>query len=245
MKFVKNPNCPEDALAVLIAKNTPKKVIEGLENAGISILFGGEISYDVRAVACHIDTQITHIGMERFVVSPHLEEHYRKILPGATILPGKSFSHGTYPDDAAYNVASNGKYVIHNFYFTDKVVLSEIKGEKVKVSQGYSKCSLCIVDENSFITEDEGIAETLKGHNIDVLKISAGDVLLPGLNYGFLGGASGKLGKKLLAFAGNIKLHRDYNRIYDFCTERNVDLLSLSDEMLTDIGSIVPVIEKE
>ena len=64
----------------------------------------------------------------------------------------------------------------------------EITGEKINVSQGYSKCSLCIVNENSVITEDDGIAEVLKRHNMDVLKISAGDVLLSGLDYGFLGG---------------------------------------------------------
>ena len=115
----------------------------------------------------------------------------------------------------------------------------------MQVSQGYSKCPLCIVDQNSFITEDEGIANTLKRHNINVLKISAGDVRLPGLDYGFLGGASGKISKNLLAFTGDIRQHRDYDKIYDFCAERSVELISLSNEELIDIGSIIPVTEKE
>ena len=245
MKFVKIPNCPENAETVLIAQNTPNSIVDGLKNAGINILFGSYIPYAVNAVSCHIDTQIAYLGEGDFVVHPSLLEYYNKILPDAYILAGKSSAHGTYPDDIAYNIASNGKYAIHNFNFTDELIKNKVKGEMIQVSQGYSKCSLCIVNENSFITEDEGIANTLKRHNIDVLKISEGDVMLPGLDYGFLGGASGKISKNIIAFSGNISRHRDYKKIYNFCAERNVELLSLSDEKLIDVGSIVPVIEKE
>ena len=101
------------------------------------------------------------------------------------------------------------------------------------------------MNENSVITEDEGIAEILKRHNIDVLKISAGDVLLPGHDYGFLGGASGKISKDKLFFAGDIKSHRDYKDIYNFCTMRDVMPISLCEGRLIDLGSIIPVLEKE
>ena len=245
MKFVKNPNCPENADTVLVAQNTPNSILEGLKHAGINVLFGSYIPYSVKAVSYHIDTQIAYLGDGEFVAYPGLLDYYKKIFPDAHIISGKSTVHGTYPDDVAYNIASNGKYAIHNFNFTDELIKNKVRGERIQVSQGYSKCSLCIVNENSFITEDEGIANILKRHNIDVLKISAGDVLLPGLDYGFLGGASGKISKNILAFCGNISRHRDYNKIYNFCAERNVELLSLSEEKLIDIGSIVPVIEKE
>lgn len=245
MKFVEKPNCPENASTVLISKNAPENVVLGLERLGINILFGEKIDYKVKAVQYHIDTQITHLGNAKFVVSPHLLEHYKIILPTAQIIMGESAGIGTYPDDAAYNVASIGKFVIHNFKYTDKKVLSKIKGERINVPQGYSKCSLCIVDENSVITEDEGIARILERHNIDVLKVSTGDVVLNGLNYGFLGGASGKLGRGILAFAGDITSHRDYERISKFCISRNVKPISLCDGKLTDIGSIIPIFEKE
>lgn len=245
MKFVKVPNNPECASTVLIAKNAPQGVVEGLKKLNITPLFGDVIEYDVEAVKYHIDTQITHIGGNKFVVSPYLFDHYSRVLPEADLLIGNTTFTGTYPDDAAYNVASIGRFAIHNFKFTDKVVLSEIQAEKIHVSQGYSKCSLCIVDENSVITEDAGIAKTLKRHNIDVLKISAGDVRLNGLEYGFLGGASGKLSKNILAFAGDISSHRDYEEIRKFCIERNVEPISLCLGALTDIGSIIPVFEKE
>ena len=245
MKFVKEPNNPIATSAVLVAKNAPVEVVEGLKKLNITPLFGEMIQFDVEAVTFHIDTQIAHLGENKFVVSPHVYDHYSELLPGATLLKGESFFTGTYPDDSAYNVACVGKHLIHNLKYTDSVILSEIKKEKIHVAQGYAKCSLCIVDENAVITEDAGIARTLERHNIDVLKISAGDVVLYGLDYGFLGGASGKLSKNILAFAGDITTHRDYNKIRDFCLKRNVEPISLCDGKLTDIGSIIPVLEKE
>lgn len=245
MKFVELPNNPINASMVLIARNTPQKVINGIKKLGINILYGSEIPYNVSSVRWHIDTQITHIYKDKFVVSPLVYDHYKTNLPETKLVLGESSGSGRYPDDAAYNIAITGKYNIHNFNYTDKMILPELTGENIDVSQGYSKCSICIVDENSVITEDEGIAEVLKRHNMDVLKISAGDVLLPGLNYGFLGGASGKLSKNKLAFAGDIKTHRDYKEIYNFCTVRNVVPVSLCEGSLIDIGSIIPVLEKE
>ena len=245
MKFVKEPNSPKNASAVLISQKTPDEVIDGLEKFNILPIFGGEIDYKVGAVSCHVDTQLSHLGKNEFVVSPHLFNYYSKILHGALLLKGESDLTGTYPEDAAYNVACVGKYLIHNLKYTDKVILSETKKEKIHVAQGYTKCSLCIVNENSVITEDAGIAQTLERHNIDVLKISAGDVFLDGLDYGFLGGASGKISENILAFAGDITTHRDYREIRDFCIKRNVEPISLCDGKLTDIGSIIPVFEKE
>ena len=35
--------------------------------------------------------------------------------------------------------------------------------------QGYSKCSICVVNENAIITEDNGIARLLKNSQIDVI----------------------------------------------------------------------------
>ncbi|MFA7636899.1 MAG: DUF6873 family GME fold protein [Monoglobales bacterium] len=245
MKYVKIPNNPVFASAVLVAADAPETVISGLKKLGIGVILGGKIDYAVKAVNCHIDTQILHIGDNVFVVSPLVYQHYRNVLTGAKLLVGESSGQSSYPDDAVYNAANTGRYVIHNFKYTDKTALSVLKEEKIQVSQGYSKCSLCIVNENSVITEDKGIANSLERHNIDVLVISAGDVVLDGLQYGFIGGASGKLSEKILAFAGDITTHRDYERILKFCLDRGVGPISLCGGSLVDVGSIIPIIEKE
>ena len=245
MKFCQIPNNPIRACRVLIAENTPRSVVDGLLKLNITPIFGTSTSFKVEAVRSHIDTQIVHIGGNRFIAMPQLVEYYSGLMPGANIVAGQSRGQGAYPDDAAYNVANTGKFAICNTKFTDKKVLEMLRCEIIDVPQGYAKCSVCIVDEKSVITEDAGIAQRLKRYNIDVLKISAGDVKLCGMDYGFLGGASGKLSKNTIAFAGDITTHRDYKEINEFCRSRKVIPISLCEGKLMDIGSIIPVAEKE
>lgn len=77
-----------------------------------------------------------------------------------------------YPEDIKYNICQIGKRVIHNFKYTDPAVAKYIDStgiQKINIKQGYSKCSISVTSENSCITSDEGICETLKRKNIDVL----------------------------------------------------------------------------
>lgn len=49
-----------------------------------------------------------------------------------------------------------------------------IKDEKlnmININQGYSNCSIAVIDENSAIVTDKKIADILKKNNIDVLLI--------------------------------------------------------------------------
>ena len=76
---------------------------------------------------------------------------------------------------------------------------------------------------------------------MDVLLIRQGYIELPGVDYGFIGGSSFKVNKNTLAFTGNIKLHPDYNNIKSFAHNHNVELLSLTENTMIDIGSIIPI----
>ena len=68
---------------------------------------------------------------------------------------------------------------------------------------------------------------------------------LDGYDYGFIGGACCKISKGVLAFFGNAKAHKCYDDIKAFCKNYNVDLLSLANERLCDIGSFMPIFENE
>ena len=89
------------------------------------------------------------------------------------------------------------------------------------------------------ITADKNISNTAIKNNIDVLLIENKGIILKGYNEGFIGGATGLIENNLLAVNGNIKLHKDYIRIKQFCREYGVDIVSLSDEPICDIGSII------
>lgn len=149
-----------------------------------------------------------------------------------------------YPNNIQYNVAILGNYAIHNFKYTDNIILEYLDKfniKKINVKQGYCKCSICIVDENSIITSDEGIHKEVIKYGIDSLLIEKGYIDLFDLDYGFIGGCSGLISKDTLSFFGDIKKHPDYNRILEFVNKKNKKIISLSNEKLLDLGSLIPL----
>jgi hypothetical protein len=97
------------------------------------------------------------------------------------------------------------------------------------------------VDNRSFITADAGLASALESQGAVVLKIKPGSILLPGFDYGFIGGCSGRIGNTIFFF-GNIKMHSDYSGIKDYIMQHNSKIEILCDNMpLTDIGGFVEV----
>ena len=152
-----------------------------------------------------------------------------------------------YPNDILMNFFICGGYLIGK---TDSIAENARQyalacGLKLlNVRQGYAKCSSCLF-EDSVITADAGIYNSLKDKKINALRISSGGVKLKGFDYGFIGGACCKISKDVLAFFGNAKAHKCYEDIKAFCKNYNVDLLSLDNKRLCDIGSFIPIFENE
>lgn len=143
-----------------------------------------------------------------------------------------------YPDEAALN----GLYINNKLICNKKSFKPEQETHNtIYVKQGYTKCSLCVVDENSFITEDKGIYNELSKNDYDILYIEPGGVKLNGYDHGFIGGASGKIEKNILAFTGDITKHKEYKKIYEFTKSKGIECISLSDEPLYDYGSIIAI----
>ncbi|MCL2097040.1 MAG: hypothetical protein FWH10_09085 [Oscillospiraceae bacterium] len=146
-----------------------------------------------------------------------------------------------YPGDIKLNAAIFGDYLICNIKHTDEKIIeyaNETGKNIIDVNQGYAKCSVCIVNENSIITSDISICKKALQNNIEVLLIDKGHINLEGYDYGFIGGCSGLITKNKLAFTGNIELHPDYENIKNFCGSREVEAVSLSNEKLYDYGSM-------
>ena len=61
------------------------------------------------------------------------------------------------------------------------------------------------------------------------------------MSYGFIGGATGLIAPDMLAVNGDLKTHPDYNNIVDFCKNYHVDIISLKNGSIYDIGSILPI----
>lgn len=187
------------------------------------------------AVASHADMLLCPIGGRLAVHGLYYAEN-KDLFEQAkikTVMANESASE-KYPDD----ILLNGLFLSQNLYGRiDKLssLLTDFASEKIFVKQGYTRCSVCKINENAIITADKTIADAASSHGVDVLTISPGHVTLDGYDYGFIGGASFTYRDKIFFF-GRIEDHPDYLKMRDFAEKHSAKLISLSDLPLCDIG---------
>lgn len=195
----------------------------------------------------HADLGICIVSEKKAVCPPESCAYYReKLSPyGFEVISGKSHIGSNYPSDSAYNVGIVGKKCFLNKSVCDEhlyeILISE-GYEIINVKQGYTKCSICPVDENSFITGDKGIASAGEKAGMSVLLISNDNISLQGYSNGFFGGSVGKASKDELLVNGDINTLPDSKKIKEFLAERNIRIKSIKEGEVTDIGSIIPLI---
>ena len=248
MSFIEVPNLPEKpvSLAAVDERISPEScaVLEGL---GVSLIKIQRHPCLYGAVSSHPDMLLHPVGGDLIVHAPGISDELGVLLAraGFRLIKGAAELSPEYPRDIAYNAARIGRFYFHNLKYTDSVLRKELEKagvEPVHVEQGYTKCSVALVDENTMITSDKGIARTAEGKGIDALLIDPGQgILLPGLDYGFIGGATGLLGKHRLAVNGAADGLKSFEAIRSLLFSKNGALHSLSGLPVTDIGSILPL----
>jgi hypothetical protein len=148
----------------------------------------------------------------------------------------------SYPNNIILNAVSLDNLFIHNVKYTDAELLYFVKNKKIKnVKQGYTKCSTAVVSSNALMTSDKGIAKCAQAEAIDVLLLPPGDILLPGLDYGFIGGCCGLLEDGLLAFYGDLGHYAYGKEIFDYLKKHKVEPLFLRNGKLIDRGSLITI----
>ena len=167
--------------------------------------------------------------------------YYKERIKNADIKEGTTELNRKYPFDAAYCAAVFGKVAVANEKITDPYLLSILKEEFnfINVSQGYAKCNICPVREDAVITEDVGIYKKLSDF-MDVLLIDKGDIALPPYEYGFFGGSTGMIGKNRLFVNGDLKTHRDADKIYAFLEKYSVETVEREGKIY-DVGSVISI----
>lgn len=149
-----------------------------------------------------------------------------------------------YPNDAICNALALNECFVCSEKSIDRAVAAEadrLGYKTVSVKQGYTACSVAVVDERSVITADAGIAKTLAENNFAVLRISPGFIKLPGYDYGFIGGCCGLIAPKVLTVTGRLSNHPDGEVIGRFIAERGVSVIEMTDGELLDVGGIIPL----
>lgn len=248
MAFVTNPNLPENPVSLAVVDGRICNEAEGeLNMLGVKLLKLQPHRSLYAAVCGHPDMLLHHIGGKTIVYAPGTDSMLISTLTtyGFRLLKGASVLSSAYPADIAYNVARVGNRYFHNLKYTDPVIgkqLEKLGVEPVHVEQGYTKCSVFPVDENSIITSDAGIAKAAGKKGLDVLLVEGErSIRLPGLNYGFIGGAGGMLGKSVCCFNGNIEKLTCYEAVLSFLSRKKFDFKSLSNGSVIDAGSILPL----
>ena len=218
------------------------KTVGALEKLGFSVVKTPQMTTLYTTICGHSDIMVFKAGEKRIIAEPTVFEYFKNSLPEVEVVPGKTILNAKYPLDIAYNVALVGDKLFCNEKYTDKEILEFADRNGIKIlntKQGYAKCSICIVSNDAIITSDKNIQIAAEKNKIDVLMVNDSSIKLEGFEHGFIGGATGLIEKNILAVNGDINHHKDCNRIVDFCKMHKIEVLSLNNGPIIDIGSII------
>ena len=251
-RFVEKPNLPEYCSFLILCERYCNICKKSLNEFGIKILTLPDNPMLSGSVSYHTDLSVFHGGDRVIYLSQAYAgtEFYKELADlGADIRFFTGKNQDRYPGEAACNICCIGDTVILNPQTADPIIqnfLEEQEKKLLPVKQGYSKCSVCVVDERSMITADAKIAEKAIKQGLDVLQIEPGNIVLEGYESGFIGGAAFKISRNVLCFTGTMELlsQTDRGNILAFLRRRDIIPAFLTDLPLFDIGGAVPLLER-
>ena len=243
--FIKNPNLPAgECKQAAIGEKYADILQNALHFLGISVIPVSKNANVDERLAYHADLSLFHAGEQNLVLAQNICSiafEDSGFTTHTALLP----QDAKFPGDVTLNACRLGKYLIHDQRYTDPKITAILKEHvlPIHVKQAYSKCAVCIVDEQHIITADKGIANAAALNGIEVLMIRPGYFELDGFDTGFIGGCCGKIAKDRIAFTGHLKAHLDQERILSYLDKLGVKAEYLHDRPAFDIGSILPLKE--
>ncbi len=246
-RFLKNPNLPENKVTTVYADVNDIALKNAFDKLSIKVVPVIQNKLLDTPVSKHADILGDYVGKSIFLADKNQTELCNFINNNG----GKSVIieniQSPYPNDCLLNFADIGDYIIGNkSILTDEIVKYLPSKPIIDVKQGYSKCSVCICKRNTIITDDISVYNAvLQYDNINSLLIEKGSVHINKYDYGFIGGCCGLINKNVLIFNGDLSLHSDFDKIKNFLYDNGVDYIDIKGKPLTDIGSIIPIMEKD
>ena len=217
--------------------------VREIENLGHTVISSDTVDIFPIPEQKHADMQILPINNDIFLINECTV--LAEKLPKERLLFCNKKAGNKYPEDILLNFLYLNNTLYGKLSAIDKNLLDYCKENNIKtvnINQGYARCSTLVLNEKALITSDLSIEKALKKDGVEVLLISSGNIILDGYDYGFIGGASGKIDENTVVFLGNITNHPDYRRIENFCENHNISIKIICKDMpLTDIGGIVKI----
>ena len=201
-----------------------------------------EISSHVDIFACKVKDKIIIEKSAYKMLKNKLNNDENILISGETMI---SYD---YPNDIKYNVCIVGNKAIHNFKYTDSKIISELNKsnfEIINVKQGYSNCSIAVIDEKSIILSDRGLYNNLKNSGLDILFLDyIPDIKLFDENgeysqkKGFIGGAISRIDENVVVF-GDLDKIDYYGNIRNFIESRNLKIIDFEGLDVVDYGGVI------
>lgn len=224
----------------LIGERYRARLAPSLKALGVEVMWLPDDPQIDPRLAGHADL-LVFAANGQAVVAEGIYLHIAKKLTyrGYTVQISKG-RDAVYPRDAGLCLCDTGRYLIYNPKTADPYAMKAVTDRQlIPVSQGYTKCAVCAVNDHSIITADAGVSSASKSAGMNVLDITAGYVSLEGFNYGFIGGASFKLNDHTIAFTGTLDEHPDKDRILAFLESHGQNPVFLTDDPIFDIGGAI------
>lgn len=240
------PHLPQkEVTKVIIGQGYNNQIYTKLQNLGIEPVFTTKSTNVRSGIQNHADVVCCPLNNNKFLLSAEQNELFENLskmgYEAEFINENLGFN---YPDDVLLNCAIIGKHIFYNPDTVSKKIRDYVKNNdliEVTVKQGYTKCSIAPVTVDSFITDDISIGSRAADFGFDVLVVDKGEIKLKDFNYGFIGGATGKIAEDKLVITGNAAKLSDYDKIKKFLYKKDIELIQLSVGDVEDIGSIFPI----
>ena len=227
---------------------------EYIKSSGYEIIENGFNLNTYDEIAAHPDIYYLKVG-DMIFSAPEK----KGMLPFSTVSCTTPIGRD-YPTDIPYNVCVVGKNAIHKFECTDNIVkfyLERHEYNLINVEQGYSNCSTVVLDDNSCITSDLGIAKALMDVGVDTLYVYEPDIKLKkrlsdifkdesrmsfvdSKMQGFIGGAMTRLGDTVILF-GDVANLVNGNKIQNFIEKKGLKFHHFEGLDIVDYGGVLEV----
>ncbi len=178
-----------------------------------------------------------------FLEENKIENKYKVIITDFNI-------SSKYPNDIGLNLCKVGKNAIHNFKFTDKKlldVLNNLDYKRININQGYSKCSIAVISDNSCIVCDSSIKEKLQENKIETLLVEDVDKNIKLLSpngfsgmHGFIGGSIVQIENQVVVF-GDLSNIDENGSIRKLIKKQNKEIIEFKKELLIDYGGMIVI----
>lgn len=222
---------------------------EKLKELGYKLIEIKQSEKVYQEISSHVDIFACKIG-EKLIVEPTQYDNIKRQLQCEGVIEkGQETIENKYPFDIKYNVCVIGKKAIHNFDYTDSKIkekLQEQGYELISTTQGYTNCSIAVIEENSVIVTDKGLYKILQKHNIDVLYLEyEPDIkLLNKEGYskrkGFIGGVISRIEDKVFV-SGDLNKIDPNKQIRKFIEKRKLEIIEFNGLDVIDYGGIVRI----